>query len=46
MALCFKQAVDQKDKVQVKVGKKVGGTRQGDLFGYAKDFLSVFKISV
>ena len=46
VALCFQQAVGQKkDVVQLKVGKSVNGIRQGDLFGNAKDFLSVFKLS-
>ena len=47
LALCFKQALHQKkDVVQLKVGRSVGGSRQGDLFGHASDFLSVFKLSV
>ena len=46
VALCFQHAVGQEKKeVQLKVGKTVNGTRQGDLFGSAKDFLSVFKLS-
>ncbi len=49
VALCFQHAVGQKKKiVHVTVGKtnKVTGDRQGDLFGSAEDFLSVFKSSV
>ena len=46
VALCFKQAVGQKKtEVQLKVGKPVSGVRQGDLFGSADEFLSVFKLS-
>jgi len=44
VGLCFQQAVGQKkNEVQLKVGKSVNNIRQGDLFGNAKDFLSVFQ---
>ena len=45
VAQCFREALGEKDVVQVKAGKSVGGIRQGDLFGNPKDFLSVFKLS-
>ena len=43
VARCFREALGEKKKdvVQVKAGKSVGGTRQGDLFGNPKEFLSV-----
>ena len=47
VALCFQQAVaKRRDVVQLKVGKLVNGTRQGDVFGNAKDLVSVFRMSI
>ena len=47
VARCFHDALGEKKKdvVQVKAGKSVNGTRQGDLFGSTEEFLSMFKLS-